>query len=382
MLFPTKNLALSAAALILFAGAAVAQVTSVEGMVRGEDGQPVKSAVIRFDRTDIKGHYEVKTDKKGHYGHYGLPIGTYDVSLVIDGAVKDKLNGVKTHPGDPIQEDFDMKKTMAQNKALQQAAATGTLTKDQERSMSADQKAAFEKANKENEAKIAKNKALNDAYGAGKAAMDSKNYDEAITQFSKAAEIDATQPVIFSQMAAAYEAQAQAKPADAAGLREKEFDAWKKAIALKPDEAAYYNNYALALGRNKNIPDAQTNIDKAAQLDPTNAGKYFYNMGALLMNSGQGSSACDTFKKATTADPNYADAQYQYGLCLVGQAKTDKNGKVIPPDGTVEAFQKYLQLKPDGPNAEPAKAMLASMQGAVSTEYVNPDAKKTSTRKK
>ncbi len=381
MLFRLKNLALSAVVLSLFAGAVLAQVTSVEGQVSGEDGQPVKGASIIFDRTDIKGHYEVKTDKKGHFGHYGLPIGTYNVSLQIDGAVKDKLNGVKTHPGDPIIENFDLKKSVAQTKQLQQAVATGTLTKEQERGMTAEQKAAFDKTNKENEGRIAKNKALNDAYGAGKAALDAKNYDDAITNFNKAAEMDATQPVIFSQMANAYEGAAIAKPAEATAMREKEFDAWKKAIALKPDESAYYNNYALALGRSKNIPDAQTNIEKAAQLDPPNAGKYYFNLGALLMNSGQAESACGTFKKAIDSDPNYADAQYQYGICLVGKAKTDKEGKVIPPEGTVEAFQKYLQLKPDGKDADAAKAMLASMQGAVTTEYVNPDAKK-STKKK
>ncbi len=258
---------------------------------------------------------------------------------------------------------------------------TGTLTKDQERGMTAEQKAAFEKQNKESEARLAKNKALNDTYNAGKTALEAKNYDDAITNFNKAAEVDATQPVIFSQLALSYEGAATAKPAEATALREKEFDAWKKAIALKPDEAGYYNNYALALGRSKNIADAQTNIEKAAQLDPTNAGRYYYNMGALLMNSGQGQPACDAFKKAITTDANYADAQYQYGVCLVGQAKTDKDGKVVPPEGTIEAFQKYLQLKPDGPNAEAAKGMLASMQGAVATSYANPDAKKPAKKK-
>jgi len=381
MLFRLKNLALSATAFLILAGAAMAQVTAVEGVVTGEDGQPLKGAVIKFDRTDIKGHYEVKTDKKGHYGHYGLPIGTYNISCELEGVAKDKLNNVKTHPGDPIIQNFDLKKTMTENKQLQQAAATGTLTKEQERGMSAEQKAAFDKANKESEARMSKNKALNDAFGAGKTALDAKNYDEAITNFNKAAELDATQAVIFSQLAVAYEGAATAKPADAQAMREKEFDAWKKAIALKPDEPAYYNNYALALGRSKNIPDAQTNIEKAAQLDAANAGKYYYNLGALLMNSGQGESACGTFKKAIDIDPNYADAQYQYGICLVGKAKTDKDGKVIPPDGTIEAFQKYLALKPTGSNADSAKAMLASMQGAVSTEYVDPNAKK-STKKK
>ncbi len=382
MLFQLKNLALFAGAVLLCAVSAKAQVTAVEGVVKGADGQPIKGAVVKFDRTDIKGTYKVTTDKKGHFGHYGLPIGKYNISVEVDGTVKDGLNGVQTHPGDPMVQNFDLKKSADENKQLQQAVQTGTLTKDQERSLTPEQKAAIEKANKENEAKLSKNKALGDAYNAGKTALDAKNYDDAITNFNKAAEIDATQAVIFSQMALAYEGSAAAKPADAAALRDKEFDAWKKAIALKPDEAGYYNNYALALGRNKNIPEAQANIEKAAQLDPTEAGKFYYNLGALLMNSGQGEVACGTFKKAIDTDANYADAQYQYGVCLVGKAQLDKDGKVIPPPGTVEAFKKYLELKPTGPNADAAKAMLASMEGAVSTEYVNPDASKKPTKKK
>jgi tetratricopeptide (TPR) repeat protein len=375
-LFRLKNLALAAGALVLFSGAAMAQVCSIEGIVTGVDGQPVKGAVVSFERTDIKGHYEVKTDKKGHYGHYGLPMGTFNVTVLVDGKVGDKLNGLRLHPGEPTEQNFDLKKTMEQSKALSQAAQNGTLTKDQARSMTAEEKAAFDKQNKEREAALAKNKALSDSFGAGKAALEAKNYDEAITNFNKAAEIDATQPVIFSQLAAAYEGAATAKPSDADALRAKEFDAWQKAIALSPNEAAYHNNYALALGKAKKIPESQAEIEKAAQLDPAGAGKYYYNIGAMLTNSGQTDAACEAFKKAIGTDANYADAQYQYGVCLVGQAKTTPDGKVIPPAGCVEALQKYLELKPDGPNAESAKGLLSMMEGAVQTKYVNPDAKK------
>ena len=34
-----------------------------------------------------------------------------------------------------------------------------------------------------------------------------------------------------------------------------------------------------------------------------------------------------------------------------------------------EAFQKYLELKPDGPNADAAKQMLASIGASVETTY-------------
>ena len=377
MLFRLKNLALFAGLFMLTAAAGMAQVCAVEGTVKGADGLPVKGAVVDFQRQDIKGSYKVTTDKKGHYGHYGLPIGTYNEVLLIDGKEVDHINNLHTHPGDPQTENFDMKQSQEQNKALSESLKSGTLSKEQERSMSAEQKAALEKANKENEAKLSKNKALNDAYNAGKTAMDAKNYDEAIANFIKASEVDSTQAVIFSQMATSYEGAAKAKPSDAADLRAKEVESWKKAIALDPNNGGYYSNMALAYGSMKNIPDAQASIDKAAELDPAGAGKYYFNIGALLTNNGQSDAACTAFKKSIDADETYADAHYQYGICLVSKAQVNaKTGKVIPPPGTIEAFQKYLELKPDGPNAEASKAMLASMEGAVSTTYVDPNAKK------
>jgi protocatechuate 3,4-dioxygenase beta subunit len=49
-------------------------VTTLEGHVKGTDGQPVKGALIKLQRTDIKGHYQVKSDKKGHWFYTGLPL--------------------------------------------------------------------------------------------------------------------------------------------------------------------------------------------------------------------------------------------------------------------------------------------------------------------
>ena len=64
----------------------------------------------------------------------------------------------------------------------------------------------------------------------------------------------------------------------------KGFDAYNKALELKPDDAGYHNNYALALARAKKFPEAQAELTKAAQMDPANAGRYYYNLGALLVN--------------------------------------------------------------------------------------------------
>jgi tetratricopeptide (TPR) repeat protein len=145
---------------------------------------------------------------------------------------------------------------------------------------------------------------------------------------------------------------------------------------MAPTDASYHNNYALALARARKFDDMQTEIKKAIELDPAGAGKYYFNLGAVLTNNGQTGPACDAFKNAITADPNYADAHYQYGICLTSKATSKADGTIVFPDGTSEAFQKYLELKPDGPFAESAKSLLASMGSKVDTSYTAPGAEK------
>jgi tetratricopeptide (TPR) repeat protein len=366
-----NSLALSGLALLFLSVPAFSQTSTIEGIVKDPDGKVLQGAVITIDRTDIKGHYTLKTDKKGHYGHYGLPLGgTYDVSVTVDGQVKDMVKGVRTK-GDPATINFDLKN--GQQAAA--AGAPGAPAPEADRSLTKEQKAELEKQNKAREAQLAKNKELNDAYTAGRAALDAKMYDAAIESLVKASMLDDKQVAVWSSLADAYVGAAGTKSgADASALYDKGFEAYKKAIELKPDDAAYYNNYALALAKDKKIDEAKTNLDKAAQLDPPGAGKYFYNMGALLVNSAQNDAAGEEFKKAIAADPNYADAQYQYGVYLTSKATTDPGGKIVPAPGTIEALQKYLQLKPDGPFAGSAKELIAQLGATVSTTFQNPNA--------
>jgi tetratricopeptide (TPR) repeat protein len=354
--------------LLLFSLPALGQTTTIEGIVKDPDGKPLQGAVVQVERTDIKGSYPLKTDKKGHYGHYGLPMGTFDVTVMVDGQAKDFVKGVHPTPGMPAEINFELKNA-------QQLAASGGLTATQEKGMTKEQKDAIEKANKAREEQIAQRKELNDSYTAGKEALDAKMYDAAIEAFNKAAVLDPMQVAVWSGLADSYiGAAGQKTGADAAALYDKGFDAFRKAIALKPDDPAYYNNFALALAKGKKIDEAKTNLDKAIQLDPPGAGKYYYNMGALLVNGSQSEAAGEEFKKAIDADPKYADAHYQYGLFLTSKATTDKDGKIIPAPGTIEALQKYLELKPDGPFAASAKELIAGLGGTVSTTFTNPNA--------
>jgi tetratricopeptide (TPR) repeat protein len=370
-----RKMASWSAMFCLLALSALAQTGAISGKVMGEDGKGLQGALIRIDRTDIKGKYEVKTNKKGEFFHAGLPLGQYAVTLLVDGAEKDSVKGVRTTLGDPTPVNFDMAAMKARAVAMQQAAETGTLTKEQERGMSKEEKEALDKAMKERGEAMKKNKALNDAFNGGMEAFKAQNYPAAIESFNKAAELDAKQHVIWGQLAESYNSLSKTQTgADQEASLTKTYEMYQKAIELKPDDASYYNNYALALARGKKFTEAEGALDKASQIDPAGAGKYFYNLGAVLTNAGQLEPAANAFKKAITADPNYADAQYQYGISLTSKAQVKADGTTIFPEGTKEAFEKYLELKPDGPNAESAKGMLQMMGVKLQTTYKNPNA--------
>ena len=122
---------------------------------------------------------------------------------------------------------------------------------------------------------------------------------------------------------------------------------------------------------------------QAAQLDPSGAGQYYFNLGAVLTNANTSNdpkmrkAAIEAFDKAIAADPNRPDSYYWKGVNLIGDA-TLKGDKMIAPEGTAEAFKKYLELQPAGPHAEEAKAMLASIGATIETQF----GKKKATTKK
>ncbi|MCW5979970.1 MAG: carboxypeptidase regulatory-like domain-containing protein [Bryobacteraceae bacterium] len=376
-------LAVAAAFALLLAPGAKAQTGAIEGEIIAPEGGPLKDALVKIERVDIRGNYKVKSNKKGRYFHAGLPLGTYNVMVEVDGKMLDAVKGVRVGLGDPTPVNFNLAEVRKRQEALQAAAQTGQLSDDQMRGLSKEQREAIEKQMQERSEAMKKNKALNDAFNAGMAAKQAKQWDAAIDAFKKATELDATQHVIYANLGESYMSLADAKTGperDAA--MEQGLEAYAKVVSMKPEEPAYHNNYGLALAKAKKNEEAQAQLEKAASLDPAGAGKYFYNLGAVLVNTNQLEASGEAFKKAIEADPNYAPAQYQYGMYLVSKATTTPDGQIVPPEGTKEAFQKYLQLEPNGAFAASAQGMLQTLEATVQTQYVNPDAKKPAPAKK
>lgn len=365
---------------LLFSGAAAAQVGSFRGEVLDADGKGVQDAVIRIERTDVRGNYKVKTDKKGGYFHAGLPLGNYVITLEIDGQVVDKAIGVRPAMGGAKVIDFDLREIAERQKEVE--AQGGVPTKDQLATMTKEERKAYEEGLKKREQQISKNKDLNAAFNAGMEAKRLKDYDVAVQQLAKATEIDPEQEVVWANLADAQSSAAQTKSGEARKqMNDAAIASYGKAIELKPETAAYYNNLGLAYVKAGRLEEGKAELQKAAELDPINGGKYYFNLGAVMVNSGNKDGAIDAFRKATEVQPNYADAYYQLGIAMVGAAQIGEDGSIKPVEGTVEAFEKYIELKPGGAMAASAQAMIQSLTGSVDTKFTDPNRKKKRRKK-
>ena len=224
---------------------------------------------------------------------------------------------------------------------------------------------------------------LNDKLNAAKAAADTGDYDTAIAALTEATQMDATRDLIWFKLADYYRLSApkQTDPAEKQKRLDSAVESYQKAVDLKKATtttrirrmqaqslAAYYNNLADAYAKARKIDDAVKTYQLAAQTDPSSVAQAYFNIGAVLTNSGRPDEANAAFDKCLAADPNRTEAYYQKGLNLLGKA-TLQGDKTIAPPGTAEAFQKYLELSPTGPNAQNAKDLLTTLGAKVETTY-------------
>jgi tetratricopeptide (TPR) repeat protein len=361
--------------MFLVSGTAWAQLCAARGKVIGEDGAPLKGAVIKFSSKEVTKVYEVKTDNRGEYFHGGLPRANFRVAVEVGGKEMDHVDNVQTQFTEAKTENFDLQVLARKKAALAKAAESGKFTKEQKREFSGEQRSSAEEQIKEQSKIAAKNKALADAFAGGRAALQAKQYDEAIAQLSKAAEMAPTQAAVWIYLAEAYVELGDTKTgADQRAAWEKGCDNFRKAIAINPNDAVFHNKFALVLTKMNQTSEAQAELEKAASLDPTNAGKYYFNLGAMLTNLGQAEAAGAAYKKAIDADPNFAEAQFQYAMYLSSKMPAPgPDGKVIAPPGMKEALEQYLRLEPSGPNAETAKNLLGVIGASLQTSYENPN---------
>ena len=363
-----RRVSLILAGLLASAGLCLGQTGSITGKVTGPDGQPLPGALVKIERVDVRGHYKVKTRKKGDFFHAGLPLGNYSVSVEVNGKVAERVTGVRIGSGDPFRVDFDLAKKAERAKSGPTQADFAAMTPDERKK--------YEESLQKQQQQISKNKALNDTFGTGMVALKTKNLPVAVQSLTKASELDPSQHVVWANLGEAQSQFALSKAgADRTKLYEDSIASYNRAIELDPTSAAYHNNLGLVLVRAGKGEEGKLKLAEAAMLDPVNGGKFYFNLGAVMVNTGNTQGAIDAFRSATETDPSYANAYYQLGMALVGMAETKEDGSVVPAPGTIEAFEKYIELEPGGPYAQAAKGMVQGLSVQVETSYEDPSKK-------
>ena len=135
----------------------------------------------------------------------------------------------------------------------------------------------------------------------------------------------------------------------------------QRAIELAPSDANLENDLGAVYAKLNNVEEAVQAFQKAADLDPRMAGVFYFNMGSVQVDHNQMDAAAQAFKKCIEADPKFADAYFWEGQALVASAKTLRGGKVVLLPGTIEAFETYLKLSPNAPNAGVARGILQTI---------------------
>jgi Flp pilus assembly protein TadD len=330
-----------------------------DGVVRGQildvTAKPWVDVAIQLV-SDQGAKQDTKTDKSGNYSFRGLRPGVYSVLVILPAPNKPYETKLQVQSGE-VKADINFKDVVAK----QGSAATEQIKKQEEEKvkfegMKQHFSAGTEFLEQERKAKEEAAKAPADQRDAAKAHVTELS-NQAVAEFTAAqkaaTEKDTNQHIIWAKLAEAY---------DLAGRNDDAINAYQQAIALKPDIPGYHNNLGNVQARSGKVDDARASYTKSAELDPPNAATAWRNFGISLYNAGRLKEAVEPLKKASELDPKNPQVWYLLGAALVGSMETKKNGDklefIIQP-GTVEAYQKAVELDPNGgPNSYGAQAKL------------------------
>lgn len=349
------------AAMLCFSYSASAQVARLSGTVSFKENEtaeakPRAKVQILILREDIKAQYKTETDKNGRY-LYSLPMfGRYIVvahgkDLKTEFSTLTRLGGdleinLTVVPGDGVLPATDQIIAAASAAAAPQQQQ---LSKEQIEAMKKEQEA-YEKAKAENEKIKAEFEQMKQHFEAGRAFSAQKNYEGAIVEYKKAAELDPTQHIIFYNLAESQfnfgagkfnakdregakplfvdSAQNAVKAGEVLQTAIKESASNpQKATELKNNEVIYKSmaakSYALLgqyYGDFESAGKAATIYREAAdaQADPKEKGKLLVKAGESFFSSGQIDQAVTVYREILTIDPANHQAMFNLALALAG----------------------------------------------------------------
>jgi tetratricopeptide (TPR) repeat protein len=348
---------LALVALVLIPALASAQDTTakIHGHVQDPANAPIPNAQVILSTDGKTPLFTFTTDANGDYKGEGIKPGTYYVTLYsTPGKAVDRFDNVKFATGTDTAQDFDLSRPEYVSK----------LPPEQRKALEEAKKKNAE-INKENQ-NVGK---LNDLLKQARAANSAKKYDDAATAMQQATTLKPDAAVLWLELGIAQTG--QKKYDDAAVSLKKALDLDTNSKKPNPDIEAAGNNALGEVYANTNkIPDATAAYDAAAKLQPANAGMFYTNETIVLSRTGQPDATVAAADKAIAADPTKAIPYYLKGQALISKATVDpKTQKIVAPPGTAEAYNKYLELAPNGPMAPEAKSILSEIGEKINSKY-------------
>ena len=346
---------LSALLIIAAAPSLLAQNT---GKVHGHAQDPLGVAIPNVDvKLSMDGavKYTFKTDANGDYTGDSVAPGTYTATLYNDkNQTVDQAQNVKVTAGQTTQQDFDLSRPEYIAK------------------MTPEQRKQLEEAKKKNAGIMKENaqiKNLNADLVKARHDNQAKNYAEADQLMTRDTTLKPDAAVLWVELGKAQEG--EKKLDDAVTSLKKAIDL--ETASKKPNtdvEAAAGNALGEVYAMQNKVPDSQAAYEAAAKADPKNAAMYYGNEAIMMDRANNADATVAAADKAIAADPNKPIPYYLKGKALITKATVDpKTQKIVAPEGTAEAYQKYLDLAPDGPFAPDAKAILAQIGSKQKTSY-------------
>jgi tetratricopeptide (TPR) repeat protein len=343
---------------------ASAQNGSIAGTILDINGKPwfglnVEAVSDQGAKTDVK------TDAEGKFAFRNLRPGVYTVTITTFPPPNDKqaavpMGQLRVASGEEAKADMNFKDIMAKQGA---EAQEKVKKQDEEKQKFEGMKAHFTAGTalleQERKAKDDLSKATPDQRDALKQSLKDLS-DKASTEFQAAqkaaSEKDPNQHLLWAKLGESY---------DIAGRNDEAAQAYQQAVSAKPDDPGYYNNLGNVLARAGKIEEARAAYAKSAELDPTKAATAWRNFGISLYNANRGGDAIEPLQKSAELDPKSAQTWYLLGACLVYKMTVKKVGDKDVPEfapGTIEAYQKAVELDPNGPFGQQAKEGLAQLQ--------------------
>ncbi len=300
------------AAIVALAAAsqATAQVGRVSGVVKGEDGQPLKGATITVENPNIGMTFTSTTDEKGRFQVIGLRAGTWRFVAQAPGFAPDagsmpvRMGG----PNPPVT--FILKRN-----GVAAFGLLGGIT----------------------------NKELQSDLAAADALFAESKWDDAASAYRNVVSKSPALAIVNLQVAAAYRGKKDFPAA---------IEAYETLLKSDPDNAKAHVGIAMTNLDRGDRAAAERQLLKAAE--GQNVGReVFYSLADVKLQDNQGAEAARWFKKAAEADPFWGKPVYQLGLIAM------KNGNA---DEAAQLMNKVAAIDPASPEAALAKSSLESLK--------------------